>query len=134
MAGEGAGRTVTLMTRLARTAELMRIAPHVYGAALAASRDERAAAQVTEGVLSKAAGEYVIDRDRLVERAILLGVRSQPAACFAGMDPVARETVALARLAGYSTAQIARSLGIGSDVVKRSMLAALRGDAARAAS
>jgi DNA-directed RNA polymerase specialized sigma24 family protein len=134
MAGEGATRTVTLMTRLARTAELMRIAPHVYGAALAASRDERAAAQVTEGVLLKAAAEYVIDRDRLVERAILMGVRSDPAAAFAGMDPVARETVALARLAGYSVGQIAKCLGIGSDLVKQSMLSALRGELARVAS
>ena len=123
-----------LMNRLARTAELMDIAPHVYGAALAASRDERAAAEVTEGVFSKAAAEDVIDRERLVERAILTGVRSQPAACFAGMDPLARETVALARLAGYSTAQIASRLGVGDDMVKKSMLSALKGAAARAAS
>ena len=123
-----------LMNRLARTAELMHIAPHVYGAALAASRDERAAAEVTEGVFSKAAAEDVIDRERLVERAILTGVRSQPAACFAGMDPLARETVALARLAGYSTAQIASRLGVGDDMVKKSMLSALKGAAARAAS
>ena len=121
------------MNRLSRRSELIRVAPHVYGAALAASRDERAAAQVTEGVLSRAAAEDVIDRERLVERAILKGVRSQPAACFAGMDPLARETVALARLAGYSTAQIASRLGIGDDAVKQSMLAGLRGAAAHAA-
>ena len=114
------------MNRLAQTAELMRIAPHVYGAALAASSDERAAAEVTQGVLSQAAAEDVIDRERLVERAILTGVRSRPAACFAGMDPLGRETVALARLAGYSTTQIASRLGIGDDVVKQSMLSALR--------
>ena len=133
MAGQRAGHTVMPMNRLARTAKLMRIAPHVYGAALAASRDERAAAQVTEGVLSKAAAEDVIDRERLVERAILTGVRSRPAACFAGMDPLARETVALACLAGYSTAQIASRLGIGDDVVKQSMLSALKGGVAHAA-
>jgi hypothetical protein len=73
MARQKAAHTVMLMNRLARTAELMHIAPHVYGAALAASRDERAAADVTEGVFSKAAGEDVIDRERLVERAILMG-------------------------------------------------------------
>ena len=57
----------------------------------------------------------MIDRDQLVERAILMGVRSEPAACFQGMEPLDREAVALARLAGYSTAQIAASLGIGAD-------------------
>lgn len=122
------------MSRLARTAELMRMAPHVYGAALAASRDERAAAGVTEGVLAKAAAEPVVDRDQLIERALLLGVRSDPAASFRGMDPVDREAVALARLAGYSTAQIAASLGMRADAVKASLLRALRGAAARAAS
>ena len=134
MAGEPNRRSVRFMTRLARTAELMRIAPHVYGAAVAASRDERAAAQITEGVLAQAAAESVIDRDRLVERAILMGVRSHPAACFSGMDPLGRETVALARLAGYSTTRIANSLGLDTDIVKQSMLSALRRDRARAAS
>ena len=57
MAGEPKRRSLRFMTRLARTAELMRIAPHVYGAAVAASRDERAAAQITEGVLAQAAAE-----------------------------------------------------------------------------
>jgi hypothetical protein len=59
----------------ARSAELMRLVPHVYGAALAASRDERSAAGVTERVLKKAASETVIARDRLVESAILTAVR-----------------------------------------------------------
>ena len=134
MAGDRRTRSVTLMSRLARTAELMRIAPHVYGAALAASRDERTAAGVTEGVLEAAAAEPVIDRDQLVERAILMGVRSEPAACFQGMKPLDREAVALARLAGYSTAQIAASLGIGAAEAKASMLRALRGAVASAAS
>ena len=134
MAGDGPTRSVMLMSRLARTAELMRIAPHVYGAALAASRDERTAAGVTEGVLEAAAAEPVVDRDQLVERAILMGVRSEPAACFQGMKPLDREAVALARLAGYSTAQIAASLGIGATEVNASMLRALRGAVASAAS
>jgi hypothetical protein len=124
----------TLVNRLARTAELMRIAPHVYGAALAASCDERAAALVTEGVLSEAASEFVIDRDRLLERAIVLAVGRQPAAAFAAMDVLGRKAVALACLAGYSSDQVARTLGIAHEATKASMLRALRGHAERAAS
>jgi DNA-directed RNA polymerase specialized sigma24 family protein len=122
------------MTGLARTAELMRLAPHVYGAALAASRDEQAAAGVAERVMEKAASEPVIARERLVESAILTAVRRAPAPCFEGMQPPDREAVALARLAGYSVEQVASSLGIGVDDVKAGMLRALRGAALRAAS
>ena len=95
------------MSRLASTAELMRMAPHVYGAALAASRDERAAAGVTERVLESAAADDVIARDRLVERAILTAVRHAPAPCFEVMRQPDRDAVALARLAGYSADQVA---------------------------
>ena len=114
------------MSHLARTAELMRMAPHVYGAALAAARDERAAAGVTEHVLGGAASEPVIARDALVERAILTAVRGSPAACFEGMPQPGRDAVALARLAGYSADQVASSLALGGEEVKTSMLQALR--------
>jgi DNA-directed RNA polymerase specialized sigma24 family protein len=114
------------MSHLARTAELIRMAPHVYGAALAAARDERAAAGVTERVLGGAAAEAVIARDTLVERAILSAVRRAPAPCFEAMSPPGREAVALARLAGYSADQVAASLELGVDDVKASMLHALR--------
>lgn len=134
MAGTAAGRTVTPMNGLAQTAELMRLAPHVYGAALAASRDEQAAAGVTERVMEKAASEPVIARERLVESAILTAVRRAPAPCFEDMQRPDREAVALARLAGYSTDQIASSLGIAVEDVKAGMLRALRGAALRAAS
>jgi hypothetical protein len=46
------------------TTELMRLAPHVYGAARAAARDEDAAADVVERVLRAAAGERLLDRER----------------------------------------------------------------------
>jgi hypothetical protein len=117
------------MSYQARTAELMRMAPHVYGAALAAARDESAAAGVTKRVLGRAAAESVIAREALVERAILSAVRSSPAPCFEAMARPGREAVALARLAGYSADQVASSLDLGVDDVKSSMLQALRGAA-----
>jgi DNA-directed RNA polymerase specialized sigma24 family protein len=134
MAARDGRRTVTSMSRLARTAELMRLAPHVYGAALAASRDQPAAAGVTERVLAQAASEPVICRERLVEHAILTAVRQAPATCFEGMQRPGREAVALARLAGYSTDQVASCLGIGAGEAKASMLRALTGAAMQAAS
>jgi DNA-directed RNA polymerase specialized sigma24 family protein len=134
MAAKRARRTVAPMSCLASTAELMSMAPHVYGAALAASRDERAAAGVTERVLEKAAAEGVIARDRLVERAILAAVRRAPAPCFGIMRQPDRDAVALARLAGYSAQQVAASLGLSVEEVKASMLRALRAAALQAAS
>jgi DNA-directed RNA polymerase specialized sigma24 family protein len=134
MAANPVRPTVAPMSRLASTAELMRMAPHVYGAALAASRDERAAAGVTERVLEKAAAEGVILRDRLVERAILAAVRRAPAPCFEVMRQPDRDAVALARLAGYSAPQVAASLGLSVEEVKASMLRALRAAALQAAS
>ena len=134
MAANPVRRTVAPMSRLASTAELMRMAPHVYGAALAASRDERSAAGVTERVLEKAAAEGVILRDRLVERAILAAVRRAPAPCFEVMRQPDRDAVALARLAGYSAPQVAASLGLSVEEVKASMLRALRAAALQAAS
>jgi Sigma-70, region 4 len=124
-AGSGRG-TVARMGLHALTNELMRLAPHLYGAARAASRDEGAAADVVERVLRAAARERLLDRDRLVERAIRLGVTSKPAQGFAAMDPLDREAVALARLAGYSVADVAATLGVDVDEAKRSMLRGLR--------
>ena len=127
MAARRRRHTVTSMSYRARTAELMRLAPHVYGAALAAASDESAAAGVTKRVLGRAAAESVIARETLVERAILSAVRNSPAACFQAMPRPGREAVALARLAGYSADQVASSLELGVDDVKTSMLQALRG-------
>jgi hypothetical protein len=121
--GEG---TVAPIDSHAVTTELMRLAPQVYGAARAASRDEDAAADVLERVLRAAAGARLLDRDRLVERAIRLGVRTKPAKGFAAMEPLDREAVALARLGGYSAADVAATLGVGVDEAKRCMLRGLR--------
>ena len=134
MAAKPARRTVAPMSGLASTAELMRMAPHVYGAALAASRDERAAAGVTERVLERAAAEDVIVRERLVERAILTAVRRAPAPCFEVMRQPDRDAVALVRLAGYSAEQVATSLGMAVEEVKSGMLRALSAAAIQAAS
>jgi DNA-directed RNA polymerase specialized sigma24 family protein len=120
------------MGHLARTAELMRMAPDVYGAALAAARDERAAAGVTERVLGSAAAESVVARDALVERAILSAVRGAPARCFEAMPQPGRDAVALARLAGYSAERVAGSLELRVEDVKSSMLHALRSAALEA--
>jgi DNA-directed RNA polymerase specialized sigma24 family protein len=124
-AGNGRG-TVAAMGPHAITAELMRLVPHVYRAARAATNDEEAAADVVERVVRAATGERLLDRDRLVERAIRLAVTTKPAQGFAAMDPQDREAVALARLAGYSATDVAATLGVDVDEVKRSMLRGLR--------
>ena len=109
----------------ALVAEVMRLAPQVHGAAVAASSDPESAAGVTERVLCEAAGGHgpgqPIDRRRLVERAIRLGVRSCPGQGFAVIDEPDREPIALARLGGYSVAEIARALEISPAEVKRRM-------------
>src|SRR5262245_34049510 len=91
--------TVAHMDPNALVAELMRLAPQVHGAAVAASGDPASAASVTERVLCEAARRQAdgqpIDRRRLVEQAIRLGVRSCPAKGFAAMDEPDREAIAL---------------------------------------
>jgi len=115
-------------------AELMRLAPQVHGAAVAASSDPESAAGVTERVLREAAHRHgpgqPIDRRRLVERAIRLGVTSCPAQGFAAIEGRDREAIALARLAGYSVAEIARVLETSASEVKRRMSRGLRSVAA----
>jgi DNA-directed RNA polymerase specialized sigma24 family protein len=133
MAARARGRTVARMGHQTRAAELMRLAPDVYGAALAAARDERAAAGVTERVLGNAAAESIVARDALVERAILTAVRGAPARCFETMPQPGRDAVALARLAGYSADRVANSLELRVEEVKSSMLHALRSAALEAA-
>jgi DNA-directed RNA polymerase specialized sigma24 family protein len=87
----------------------------VYGAAVAASRDEQAAAFVTERVVRRAAHDSsgkAADRKQLVERAIVLAMIMVPAAPFASMPVESRPAVALARLVGYSAREIAAALEI----------------------
>ena len=118
----------------ALVAELMKLAPQVHGAAVAASSDPESAAGVTERVLREAARRHgpgqPIDRRLLVERAIRLGVTSCPAQGFAAIDGRDREAIALARLAGYSVAEIARALETSASEVKRRMSRGLRSVAA----
>ncbi len=105
----------------------MRVAPRVYGAALVASRDEPAAAETTVRVLEAAAGQAgEVDVDLLVQRAIRLSVRANPAESFARIAPGDREAVALARLAGYTVGEVASALGKGADEIKTMMLRGLR--------
>ena len=126
MAAANGRGTVAVMAPHAITTELMRLVPHVYRATRAATDDEDAAADVVERVLRAATRERLLDRDQLVERAIRLAVTTRPAQGFAAMDPQDREAVALARLAGYSATDVAATLGIEVDEVKRSMLRGLR--------
>ena len=105
--------------------ELMQVAPQVHGAAVAASSDPSSAARVTERVLCEAARGHApgqpIDRRRLVERAIRLGVRSCPADGYARIEERDREAIALARLGGYSVTEIACALQTSPGEVKRRM-------------
>jgi DNA-directed RNA polymerase specialized sigma24 family protein len=105
--------------------ELMRLAPQVHGAAVAASRDAGSAARVTERVLCDATRRrdegQPVDLRHLVERAIRLGVSSCPALRFAAIDERDREAIALARLGGYSVAEVARALETDAADVKRRM-------------
>jgi DNA-directed RNA polymerase specialized sigma24 family protein len=106
----------------------------VYSAAVAASRDHTAAVEIAERVFltapSKGFGrDPSLDRRQLVERAIRLGVRMAPAKGFAEMQADDREAIALARLAGYSVAEIAVSLDTTVDDVKARMLRGLRSSA-----
>jgi Sigma-70, region 4 len=114
-----------------RVAAVMRIAPHVYGAAVAASRDEASALAVTNRVLIEAAREpagagRALDCRQLVENAIGLAVRSCPAEGFATIEQDDREAIALARLGGYSVTEIATALGTSAEDVKRRMSRGLR--------
>jgi hypothetical protein len=128
-AGAG-GRTVAPMTGEASTGSLS--SRRVYGAAVAASRDHTAAAEIAERVLltapagGGAAADRRIDDRALVERAIRLGVRMAPPEAFAVMEPRDREAIALARLAGYSAGEVAVTLGTSVEDVKARMLRGLR--------
>jgi hypothetical protein len=129
MPSASSGRTVCFVTAHPGPAELRESIPHVYGAALAASRDHHTAVIVSEEVLAAAAAEWgsrPAARSELVERTIRLGVRMAPGPGFADMDSEDREVVALARLGGYSVSDIAARLGRPANEVKRRMLSGLQ--------
>ncbi len=124
-------RTVAHMDADGRVAAVIRLAPHVYGAAVAASVDKASALAVTERVLIEAAREpagagRALDCQRLVENAIRLAVRSCPAEGFAAIEQGDREAIALARLGGYSVTEIAAVLETSAEDVKRRMSRGLR--------
>jgi hypothetical protein len=129
MAGTAGRHTLAFVTPDPGPAELRESIPHVYGAALAASRDHHNAVIVAEEVLGGAAREWArrpAARSELTERAIRLGVRTAPGPGFADMDTEDREVVALARLGGYSVSDIAARLGTPADQVKAQMLRGLQ--------
>ena len=96
---------------------------HVYAAALAASGDRAVAEQVSERVIL---GGPRGDRAALVERAVLLSIRTSPHDAFAPMRADEREVVALARLAGATTSRVAALLGVDPAEVRALMRSGLR--------
>jgi DNA-directed RNA polymerase specialized sigma24 family protein len=97
----------------------------VYGAALSASAGPAAAGEATREVMVAAAGERS-DARSLIARVIVRAVRTAPHAAFAPMAEGDREVVALARLGGYTVAEIAEALGIAPGEARSRMLSGLR--------
>jgi DNA-directed RNA polymerase specialized sigma24 family protein len=105
--------------------EPLPVLEHVYGAALAASSGPAAAGDATRDVMVAAAGQR-FDVRALVARVIVRAVRTAPHAAFAPMPDGDREVVALARLGGYSVAEIAEALGIAPAEARSRMTSGLR--------
>lgn len=107
-------------------------AGEVYSAARAACADPELAEAVAERVMIAAArtscGDQ-LDRARLVEQALVLGVRGDPSAPFAALPPEEREVIVLARLGRLSVQEIALALEMSIESVK----SAMRGGLARLA-
>jgi hypothetical protein len=97
--------------------------PRVYSAALAASGDAGVAEEVAERVLLAAPAG---DAGDLVDRAVLLAVRIKPHDAFRPMRTKEREVVALARLAGATTARVAALLDLDPADVGALMTSGLR--------
>jgi hypothetical protein len=97
--------------------------PRVYSAALAASGDAGVAEMVAERVLI---GDPRGDVGALVERAVLLAVRTSPHDAFAPMRVEEVEVVALARLAGATTTRVAALLNMNPAAVRALMTSGLR--------
>ena len=95
----------------------------VYAAALAASGDQAVAEQVSERVMLGAGDRDPAD---LVERAVLLAVRTAPHDAFAAMHADERDAIALARLAGATTTRVSTLLGVDPAEVRALMCAGLR--------
>jgi hypothetical protein len=134
MAGRRPSGSIAIVQALGRrrTRALVEASvPHVYGAALAAAADLVAAADVTYDVMVEAAaGRARPDARSLVEQAVLGAVRKAPHSTFASMRIEDREAVALARLAGYSVAEVAGALGIEPGEARSRMTSGIRSLAA----
>jgi DNA-directed RNA polymerase specialized sigma24 family protein len=97
----------------------------VYGAALAATEDARAAADVAADVLT-AAGRPLPGTDALRAAAVVLALRRAHAPSFASLAPGEREALGLARLLGLSVTEIARELDIDRRTAAARLTAGLR--------
>ena len=86
------------------------IIARVFGAAVAAAADRRAAEDATVRVF--ASGWACADADDLAASAVRLAVRMAPAPAFAAMSAPDAEAVALARLLGLKEGRIATVLGV----------------------
>jgi hypothetical protein len=95
----------------------------VYAAALAASGSQAVAEQVSERIMLAARGDATTT---LVERAVLLAIRTSPDSAFMPMGAEEREAIALARLAGASTGRVATVLGVEPAEVRARMRRGLR--------
>jgi DNA-binding CsgD family transcriptional regulator len=103
-------------------------AGYVYSAAGAACADPELAEAIAERVLTAAirapCGEPP-DRARLVEEAVVLGVRIHPAPPFDALPLNEREAIALARLGGCSAQEIALASETSIEQVKAAMRSGL---------
>jgi hypothetical protein len=95
-------------------------AGRVYGAAFAASADERVALDVAREVLAAGPGPM------LVGRALLIAARRASNGPFARVAPCDRDAVVLARLGGYGVTEIAGALALDCADVKRRLTSGVR--------
>ncbi|HEX7300743.1 MAG TPA: hypothetical protein VF257_17220 [Solirubrobacteraceae bacterium] len=96
----------------------------VWRAALAATGDAAVAEHVTTAVLRAAPSDSAASA--LVRSAVLAAVRNAPAPAFAAMGAAEREAVALVRLAGCRTDEVAATLGVGDATARRLLSAGLQ--------
>jgi DNA-directed RNA polymerase specialized sigma24 family protein len=77
-------------------------------------------------MVAAAAGAERPDARSLVARAVVRAVQTAPHAAFAPVPSPEREIIALARLAGYSVAEIAETLDIEPAEARSRMTSGLR--------
>ena len=93
----------------------------VYGAALAATSNEAAAADVTVRVAAQVDG-----LERPAAAAVRLAMEGEPHPAFAVLPPAEREALALARVAGLGVTEIAEVCGVPAAEVKARLSSALQ--------